>query len=162
MILDGALQFTGIAGVTTPGSGTGQNTAGMGDDPMLTAITASNNVLDLLNSRDMGIGDDPALKVVCSVTVAGVGGTSMQIAVQGSPDNSTWVTMATGPTVLTANLLVGTYIFAMDMPRIAGALPDRPAVYSTWRSQPLRRSRKNRPGRHEPASPRGASEARAS
>jgi hypothetical protein len=128
MILDGNLQFSGVAGVTTVGSGTGQGTAGMGDDPMLAAITNSNNVVDLLNARDMGIGDDPALKLVCPVSVAGAGGTSMQIAVQGSPDNATWVTMATGPVIVTANLLVGTYLFAIDLPRIAGPFPDRPGA----------------------------------
>jgi hypothetical protein len=128
MILDGNLQFTGVAGIVTVGSGTGQGTAGMGDDPMLTAITNSNNTIDLLNARDMGVGDDPALKLVCPVSVAGAGGTSMQISVQGSVDNSTWVTLATGPAIVTANLLVGTYLFAIDMPRIAGPLPDRPGA----------------------------------
>lgn len=128
MILDGNLQFTGIAGVPTVGSGTAQGTAGMGDDPMLAAVVNSNNTIDLLNARDMGVGDDPALKLVCTVTVAGVGGTSMQIAVQGSIDNATWITMATGPAIVTANLLVGTYLFATDLPRIAGPFPDHPGA----------------------------------
>lgn len=128
MILDGLLQFTGIAGIPTVGSGTGQNTAGMGDDPMLAAITNSNNTIDLLNARDMGIGDDPALKLICPVSVAGVGGTSMQIAVQGSVDNTTWITMATGPVVLTANLLIGTYLFAADLPRIMAPFVDHPGA----------------------------------
>jgi hypothetical protein len=126
MILDGALQFTGVAGVTTVGSGTGQGTAGMGDDPMLAAITASNNTIDLLNARDMGVGDDPALKLVCSVSVAGVGGTSMQVSIQGSVDNSSWITLATGQGIGVANLAVGTYLLAIDLPRIAGPFPDRP------------------------------------
>jgi hypothetical protein len=128
MILDGALQFTGVAGITTVGSGTGQGTAGMGDDPMLAATTNSNNVIDLLNARDMGIGDDPAMKILCTVSVAGVGGTSVTVSVQGSVDNSTWITMVTGPTILTANLLVGTYLLAVDLPRIAGPFPDRPGA----------------------------------
>lgn len=127
-MLDGALQFSGIAGITTVGSGTGQGTAGMGDDPMLAAITASNNTIDLLNPRDIGIGDDPALKLLCSVSVAGVGGTSMTVSCQASVDNSTWITLATGPTILTANLLVGTYLFAIDWPRIAGPLPTQPGA----------------------------------
>jgi hypothetical protein len=127
-ILDGLLQFTGVAGVTTVGSGTGQGTAGMGDDPMLTAITTSNNVIDLLNARDMGIGDDPAMKLAVSVSVAGVGGTSMIVSVQGSVDNSTWVTLATGPQIITANLIVGTYLLAIDLPRMAGSLHDRPGA----------------------------------
>jgi hypothetical protein len=128
MILDGLLQLSGIAGIVTAGSGTGQGTAGMGDDPMLTAIATSNNVVDLQNARDMGIGDDPALKILCQVSVAGVGGTSMTASVQGSVDNSTWVTLATGPTVVTANLILGTRLLDIDLPRLAGALPDRPGA----------------------------------
>ena len=128
MILDGNLQFSGIAGITTVGSGTGQGTAGMGDDPMLAAITNSNNVVDLLNARDIGIGDDPAMKILATVSVAGVGGTSMQLSVQMSPDNATWTTVVTGFPVVTANLLVGTRLLDIDWPRIAGAFPDRPGA----------------------------------
>lgn len=128
MILDGNLQFTGIAGNMTAGTGTGQGTAGMGDDPMLTAITASNNVIDLGTARDLGVGDDSAIKLMAIVSVAGVGGTSMQIAVQGSVDNSSWTTMATGPAILTANLTIGTRLFDIDLPRIAGPFPDRPGA----------------------------------
>lgn len=128
MILDGNLQFSGIAGIPTVGTGTTQGTAGMGDDPMLAAITNSNNTVDLLNARDMGIGDDPALKLLTVVSVAGAGGTSMQIAVQGSPDNATWTTMQTGPVIPLANLLVGTYLFATDLARIVGPFPDRPGL----------------------------------
>jgi len=128
MILDGLLQFSGIAGIATPGTGTGQGTAGMGDDPMLAAITTSNNVIDLQNARDMGIGDNPALKIICVVSVAGVGGTSVTVSAQASVDNSTWVTLATGPTILTANLLIGTHLCDLDWPRIAGAMMDRPGA----------------------------------
>ncbi len=102
-MLDGALQFTGIAGNVTVGSGTGQNTANMGDDPMLAAITTSNNVVDLLNARDMGIGDDPSLKLLVTVSVAGVGGTNFTVSVQMSVDNVDW-------------------------PRIIGAFSDRPGA----------------------------------
>ena len=128
MILDGAIQFTGIAGNVTVGSGTGQNTANMGDDPMLAAITTSNNVVDLLNARDMGIGDDPVLKLLVTVSVAGVGGTNMTVSVQMSVDNSTYTTILTGPTVVTANLLVGTRLLDVDWPRIIGAFSDRPGA----------------------------------
>jgi hypothetical protein len=128
MYLDGYLQFSGIAGITTIGSGTGQGTAGMGDDPMLAAITTSNNVIDLANARDIGIGDDPAMKILCQVSVAGVGGTSMTVSAQASVDNSTWVTLATGPTIVTANLLVGTRLLDLDWPRIAGAFADHPGA----------------------------------
>ena len=110
MILDGLASVLRHRRNRYVGSGTGQGTAGMGDDPMLTAITASNNVIDLQNARDMGIGDNPALKIICIVSVAGVGGTSVTVSAQASVDNSTWVTLATGPTILTANLLVGTHL----------------------------------------------------
>jgi hypothetical protein len=117
-ILDGALQFSGVAG-----------TAGAtGQDSPTTGTTFSTNVIDLLNARDMGIGDDPALKILAEVTVAFAGGTSLQLSIQGSVDNATYVTLATGPAILDANLIQGTHLLDIDLPRIAGALPDRPGA----------------------------------
>lgn len=115
MIIDGALQFSGTAGTVSSDSPT-------------TGTQFSNNVIDLLNARDMGIGDDPALKVLCEVTTTFTGGASLQVAVQGSVDNITYTTMVTGPVIVEANLLVGVYLANFDLPRIAGPFPDHPGA----------------------------------
>ena len=110
MFIDGALQFSGTAGV-----------AGSPDSPT-TGTQVSNNVIDFLNARDMGIGDDPALKVLAEVTVAFTGGTSLQVNYQTSPDNSTWTTAVSGPVIAEANLTVGAYLLSIDVPRPAAGL----------------------------------------
>lgn len=114
MIIDGALQFSGTAG-----------TAGSTDSPT-TGTQASNNVIDLLNARDMGIGDDPALKILAVVTTTFTGGTNLQVGVSMSVDNSSWTIILRGPTVVEANLIQGTKLLDIDWPRIAAALSDRP------------------------------------
>ena len=70
----------------------------------------------------MGIGDDPALKLLIEVVVAFTGGTSLQCTLQGAPDNGSGVpgsftTMWTGPVVVEANLIVGAYLANIDVPR---------------------------------------------
>jgi len=120
MILDGLLQFSGTAG-TNVASGTGT-------DSPTTGAQFSNNVIDLGVGRDLGIGDDPAIKVTVACVTTFTGGTSLQISVQGSTDNSTFTTMASGPVIVEANLIAGTHLCDIDLPRIAGALPDRPGA----------------------------------
>ena len=109
MILDGALQFTGTAGV-----------AGSPDIPT-TGTQQSTNIVDLVNARDMGIGDDPAIKLVVAVKTAFTAGTSLQIQFQGAPDNAgtpgTWTTYAESAAVLDADLVAGRYLLPMDIPR---------------------------------------------
>lgn len=110
MILDGALQFTGAAGAVnsdTPTTGTQQST----------------NILDLVNARDMGIGDDPALKILVLVTEAFTVGTSLNVQIQGAPDDGTgnpgtWTTMIESGVLLEATMVVGRLILAIDLPRI--------------------------------------------
>jgi hypothetical protein len=116
MIIDGLLQFSGTAGI-----------AGSTDSPT-TGAQFSNNVIDLQNARDLGIGDDSAIEVLCVVTTAFTGGTSLAVSVQGSVDNSTFTTMITGPVVAEANLIPGTNLANFTLPRIAGALMDRPGA----------------------------------
>lgn len=69
-------------------------------DPLGTAITAggaSTNVLDMVNPRDMAIGTPLKLLIVGSNTFAAAGAATLNIQLQGSPDNATWVTyMETG------------------------------------------------------------------
>lgn len=71
-------------------------------DPAGTAITStanSTNVLDMLNARDMGIGEDLKVTVTSNLAFAAAGAATLQIALQGAPDNGsgspgTWVTYA--------------------------------------------------------------------
>lgn len=115
MILDGALQFTGTAGV-----------AGSVDVPT-TGTQQSTNIIDLVNARDMGIGDDPALKLLCTVKTTFTAGTSLQVQFQGAPDNvgspGTWTTYAESAAVLEADLIAGRYLLPMDVPRPPPGVP---------------------------------------
>jgi len=126
MILDAFQLFTGI----TPAAGIGNTD---NTDSPTTGSQASTNVLDyggpaipvlanLQGARDMGIGDDPALKVLCVVTVAFTGGTSMSVAFQGAPDNGsgaagTFTTWWISPVYTEAQLVVGARLMDIDFPR---------------------------------------------
>ncbi|HSW91825.1 MAG TPA: hypothetical protein VLG09_04220 [Candidatus Saccharimonadales bacterium] len=126
MILDAFLLFTGIN--PAAGIGNADNT-----DSPTTGTQNSTNVLDLhmagipvlannSGARDIGIGDNPALKLLVVVTVALTGGTSLQVILQGATDNGSgspnafsnwWVS----PVYAEATLVVGARLMDMDMPR---------------------------------------------
>lgn len=124
MILDRLLTFSGgLNGATTQFT----------DSPVI-GTEAAPNVIDLgVNSgvpssangggaRDMGVGDNPALKLSALVTTAFAGGTSLQLQLQGAPDNGsgapgTYTTMWTGPAVLLASLVAGMQLANIDVPR---------------------------------------------
>ena len=121
MIIDGALQFTGTAGV-----------AGSTDSPT-TGTQQSTNVIDLVNARDLGIGDDPAIKLLVQVMTTFTGGTSLDVQLQGAPDNGSgspgaYTTMWDSTAIVEANLLQGTYIANVDLPRIFGPTPLKPGI----------------------------------
>jgi hypothetical protein len=75
-------------------------------------------------ARDLGIGDDPALKLLCQVTTTFTSGGAGTLAVnfQGATDNgsgapnafSTWWA---SPAYALATLVQGARLFDMDMPR---------------------------------------------
>lgn len=128
MILDSLLFFTGGTG----GVGNGD---GLTDSPT-TGTQNSSNVIDLAGpalpasqttpfaapGRDLGIGDDPALKLHVLVTVAFTSGTNLQVGFQGAPDNGSglpgsYTTYALGPTVVEANLVAGVRVLEIDYPR---------------------------------------------
>lgn len=130
MILDGLLQFCGTSNGASGGITSGANT----DAPTTGTQTAS-NILDLGVSsgipssangggaRDLGIGDDPMLKLLVQVTTAFTGGTSLQVDLSGAPDNGSggqgsYTVMYTSTAVLEANLIAGTYIANVDVPRV--------------------------------------------
>lgn len=121
MILDRALVFSGVVGTSIV------------DSPTITGV--STNIVDLhigppgipvlaagQGARDMGIGDDPALKLLVQVTTAFTGGTNLAIALQGAQDTGTggpgaFTSWWSSPTVATAALTQGTRLYDMDMPR---------------------------------------------
>lgn len=126
MILDANYLLDGTVSTTTfsvSGSAVTGFTAGG---------VSSTNVIDLVNARDMGIGDAPALKVMVLVTAAftttGTASTTMAINVQGAPTNTAgaaWVTYAGFPAYASASLTAGTK-FQMDVPPVnpdSGPLP---------------------------------------
>lgn len=96
-------------------------------DPNPTAITvtaASTNTLDLLNQRDMGIGDmtGGTPKVIVQIVTTFAGGTSIQAAFQTAPDNGsgapgTWTNAILSDVVLTADLVAGNRLLEVDWPR---------------------------------------------
>jgi hypothetical protein len=113
MIIDGALQFTGVAGTVDT------------DEPT-TGTQVSTNVIDWSVARDMGIGDNPALKLFVQVMTAFADGTSLQVNLQGAPDNGSgapgaYTTMISGPVVVEANLIAGARLLEVDLPRPAPA-----------------------------------------
>lgn len=93
----------------------------------LTASAASTNVVDLVNARDMGVGDDPALDVIVQVTSAllSAGATTLTVQFQGSTDNVTYTTYAQSDAIPKANLTAGAKI-SMDIPRIPPHAAGRP------------------------------------
>src|SRR3974390_2598432 len=93
MILDNLLMFTGTSNGASGGVTSGPNT-----DMPTTGAQTSSNIIDLhmlgipklvsgQGARDIGIGDDPAMKILVVVTTAFVGGTSLAVGLQGAPDN---------------------------------------------------------------------------
>lgn len=119
MILDGFLCFS----ANPPG-----------DTPTAIASNNSSNVIDLhmagipvlanlQGARDMGIGDDPALKLLVEVTASFVGASgTMQVLLQGAPDNGSgapgaFTTWWSSPTYAVTALVTGARLYDMDMPR---------------------------------------------
>lgn len=134
MILDGLLYFTG----NSKGA-TGTPFLGPQSDRPTTGTQVSSNMLDLGivglptsalggGARDIGIGDDPAMKLLVLVTVTFGGGTSLQVNLQGAPDNGAGVagaftTMDSSQVVPEATLIAGARLLDHDMPRPFPAQP---------------------------------------
>lgn len=103
MILDGQLVFD-ASGTT------------------ITTTATSTNVIDLSVARDLGIGDNPALKLAITVGTAftSTAAATLQIQVQGSTDNSNFTTMAESRAYAIADLVAGTKLFPIDLPAVGG------------------------------------------
>lgn len=137
MILDNLLTFTG-----TSNGATGGITAGAQTDLPTTGTQAASNIIDLGVSglptsangggaRDIGVGDDPALKLSAIVVTAITGGTSLQLQLQGAPDNGSgapgsYTTMWTSAAIAEASLVAGAQLANIDVPRVVyGQVPPR-------------------------------------
>ena len=138
MIRDAFLVFTGTSTGATGGISNGPQT-----DSPTTGTQVASNIVDLGvtsgipssanggGARDIGIGDDPSLKLFAEVITAFTVGTSLQVQILGAPDNGsgapgTYTLLWAGPIVAEANLVVGAVIANVDMPRqIPGQGPPR-------------------------------------
>lgn len=103
MLLDGLLLFDSAANITASA-----------------ATQASTNVVDLSVARDMGIGDDPALKLLVQIITAFATTNSavLTAALQGSTDNSTYTTMLSSTAAMTPGVLTaGARLLDVTIPR---------------------------------------------
>lgn len=85
-------------------------------DPAATAITVtavSTNVIDLLNARDVSIGDafeSPEVVITVTTAFTAAGAATLRIQWQGSTDNITFTTFCQTDDIPKANLTAGTVI----------------------------------------------------
>ena len=133
MIIDGALLFTGTSNGATGGI---TSTANQDSLAQVAGTYICSNVIDIGvtsgvpssaaggGARDLGIGDDPALKLLITTPVAATSGGSatVQVELDGAPDSGTgtpgaytimWQSQAIGYASLTAGAAIGN----IDVPR---------------------------------------------
>jgi hypothetical protein len=84
----------------------------------------STNVVDLLNARDIGPGDQ--VEIPITVNTGFTGGTSLQIQLQGSVDNSTYVTFQETAAIPLANLTANTLIAVFKPAHRPSSMPALP------------------------------------
>jgi hypothetical protein len=116
MILDAFQQFSNAQAITT-GAAASTNVLDYGG-PAIPVLA------NLQGARDMGIGDDPALKLMVDVTTTFTsnGAGTLTVAIQGAPDNGSgapgsYTTWWTSPAYALATLNAGSRLFNMDFPR---------------------------------------------
>lgn len=73
-------------------------------------------------ARDMGIGDDPSLKLLVQITTTFTGGTNLIVTLKGAIDDGTGNPAAfsswwSSPTYLLATMNAGSRLMDMDFPR---------------------------------------------
>lgn len=123
MILDALLQFDNAASLAIA-AGTQASTNvidfGLGTSAKPAIPSNANGG----GARDMGIGDDPALKLLVQVatTFTSGGAGTLSVAIQGAPDNGAGVpgaytTWWTSPVYALATLTAGARLLNMDFPR---------------------------------------------
>ena len=128
MIIDGQFIFTGnvVGGATPPNVDlitTTGNSTNVIDLHIQTSALWAPVLANLQGARDMGIGDDPALKLLVQCCSTFAGGTNLLVALQGAPDNGSgapgaFATWYQQPAVVPlANLLPGVRLLDIDVPR---------------------------------------------
>lgn len=135
MIIDALNLFTGTSNGATGGITLGANT-----DAPTTGTQVLSNVVDIgvtsgvpssasgAGARDLGIGDSPALKLSLITPLTWVGGTSVQFELDGAPDSGsgtpgTYYTFWQSQAIPIANLLAGSQLANIDMPRVPPGAP---------------------------------------
>jgi hypothetical protein len=121
MILDALLQFSAAQNLAqVAGTYPSTNIIDLGG-PQLPASATSPETIPI---RDIGIGDDPALKllVLVTTTFTSGGGATLQVAIQGASDNGSglpgsFTSWWTSPAYALATLVAGARLYDMDMPR---------------------------------------------
>ena len=141
MILDNLLTFTG-----TSNGATGGITSTANADLPTTGTQVASNIIDLGLSglpasisggggggaRDIGAGDDPALKLSAICLTAFNNSATLQLILQGAIDNGsgapsgTWTTMWSSAVIANAALIAGVQLANIDVPRVVpGQAPPR-------------------------------------
>jgi hypothetical protein len=131
MILDALLTFTGTGNGASGAPASGQFT-----DAPTTGTQVASNIIDLGvtngipasaagggGARDIGVGDDPSLKLSCVVVTSFAGGTSLQLELDGAPDAGsnapgTYTPMWTSAAIVEASLIQGMQLANVDVPRV--------------------------------------------
>ena len=119
MILDASLQFdTAVSLAIAVGTQPSTNAIDWGLIGGLPTASTTSNV------RDMGIGDDPALKLLVQVstTFTSGGAGTLSVTVQGAPDAAAntpgvYVSWYTSPVYALGTLTAGERLMDMDFPR---------------------------------------------
>ena len=121
MILDALLAFDNIATPNNLAQVVGTYNSGNVIDLHLVGIPTLAN---LQGARDIGIGDDPAMKLLVQVvtTFTSAGATTLVANLQGATDNgsgapATFNTWYSSPAIALATLVAGARLLDMDMPR---------------------------------------------
>lgn len=128
MILDAFLQFTGFpatGGIVVTGTNYDLPTTGTQNSSNIIDLHASGALPVLANlqgARDIGVGDSPALKLLVQVTTTFASGTTLQVVLQGAPDNGSglpgsYTNWWASPVYAEATLVAGARLYDMDMPR---------------------------------------------
>ena len=120
MILDALLAFD--TGSLITASGATQDSANIIDLGNLGLPTTSTTILGVGQARDIGIGDNPAMKLLVQVITAATTGTSMTVTLEGAIDNGSGAPAAfsvwwVSPAYTTAQMVAGARLMDMDMPR---------------------------------------------
>lgn len=124
MILDGLLQFSSAQNLAqAAGSYDSTNILDLGISGLPASASGG-------GARDIGIGDDPAMKllVLVTTTFTSGGAPTLAVSLQGAPDNGSgapgaYTVMTQSAAFALATLVAGARLLDQDMPRPAPGQP---------------------------------------